>query len=137
MLIVPKRPGKSLRQGVGATTPSCGMWDLVPWQGTESRPHAMGTQTLSHWTTRKSQSHGWYLVQVFSRQRAPQGQRPWGRRSMSAWHLGGLLWKRGTWLDLRSGKSQGTRWSKACSLWQVSGFYFDLKNDCKFLSLWK
>ena len=24
---------------------------------------------------------------------------------------------------------------KSCSLCQVSGFYFDLKNDCKFLSM--
>ena len=31
---------------------SCGMWDLVPWPGIELRSPALGTQSLSHWTTR-------------------------------------------------------------------------------------
>ena len=29
------------------------MWDLVPWPGIEPRPPALGTQSLSHWTTRE------------------------------------------------------------------------------------
>ena len=29
-----------------------GMWDLVPWPRIESRPPALGIQSLSHWTTR-------------------------------------------------------------------------------------
>ena len=29
-----------------------GMWNLVPWPGIESRPPALGMQSLSHWTTR-------------------------------------------------------------------------------------
>ena len=29
------------------------MQDLVPWLGIEPRPHMLGTQSLSHWTTRK------------------------------------------------------------------------------------
>ena len=32
---------------------SCGMWDLVPWPGIKSGPHAFGAQSLSHWTTRE------------------------------------------------------------------------------------
>ena len=32
---------------------SCGVWDLVPWLGIEPGPHAMRTQSLSHWTTRE------------------------------------------------------------------------------------
>ena len=34
-------------------TLSCGMWDLVSWRGSELRPSALGTQSLSHWTTRE------------------------------------------------------------------------------------
>ena len=29
-----------------------GMWDLVPWPGTEPRAPVLGVQSLSHWTTR-------------------------------------------------------------------------------------
>ena len=29
------------------------MWVLVPWPGIEPRPLALGTQNLSHWTTRE------------------------------------------------------------------------------------
>ena len=29
------------------------MWDLVPWPGIESRPPALGVQSLSRWTTRE------------------------------------------------------------------------------------
>ena len=32
---------------------SCGMWDLVSWSGIEPRPPALGTWSLSHWTTRE------------------------------------------------------------------------------------
>ena len=32
---------------------SCGMWDLVPWQGIQPRPPALGAQSFSHWTTRE------------------------------------------------------------------------------------
>ena len=32
---------------------SCGMWDLVPWQGIEPRLPAMGVRSLGHWTTRE------------------------------------------------------------------------------------
>ena len=32
---------------------SCGLWDLVSWPGLESRPPALGVQSLSHWTTRE------------------------------------------------------------------------------------
>ena len=32
---------------------SCGMWDLVPWPGIEPGPHALGAQSLTHWTTRE------------------------------------------------------------------------------------
>ena len=28
------------------------MWDLVPQPGIEPRPSALGTRSLSHWTTR-------------------------------------------------------------------------------------
>ena len=31
---------------------SCGMWDLVPWPGTELRHPAWRAQSLSHWTNR-------------------------------------------------------------------------------------
>ena len=30
---------------------SCGMWDLVPWPGMEAGSPALGTQSLTHWTT--------------------------------------------------------------------------------------
>ena len=32
---------------------SCHMWDLVPWQGIEPGPPALGAQNLSHWITRE------------------------------------------------------------------------------------
>ena len=33
---------------------SCGMWDLVPWQGSNPGPlPALGAQSLSQWTTRE------------------------------------------------------------------------------------
>ena len=32
---------------------SCRMWDLVPWQGIEPGPHALGPWSLSPWTTRE------------------------------------------------------------------------------------
>ena len=40
----------------------CGMWDLVPWPGIELMPPALGTQSLSHWTTGKS----WVFFQFSS-----------------------------------------------------------------------
>ena len=30
---------------------SCGIQDLVPWPGIEPRSHALGAQSLRHWTT--------------------------------------------------------------------------------------
>ena len=30
---------------------SYSLWDLVPWQGIESRPSALRARSLSHWTT--------------------------------------------------------------------------------------
>ena len=35
-------------------TLSWDVWELVPWPGIKSRPPALGTQSLSHWTTRES-----------------------------------------------------------------------------------
>ena len=35
-------------------TLSCSIWDLVPWPGIEPGPPALGTWSLSHWTTGKS-----------------------------------------------------------------------------------
>ena len=35
---------------------SYGMWDLVPWPGTEPRPLALGVLSLSHWTTKEAPS---------------------------------------------------------------------------------
>ena len=32
---------------------SCSMWDLVPWPGIKPRPPALGTWSLTHWTTRE------------------------------------------------------------------------------------
>ena len=32
---------------------SYGMWDIVPWPGIEPRPLALGTWSLSHWTTKE------------------------------------------------------------------------------------
>ena len=32
---------------------NCSTWDLVPWPGLESQLPALGTWSLSHWTTRK------------------------------------------------------------------------------------
>ena len=32
---------------------SCGLWDLIPQPGIKPGPPAMGTQSLSHWTTRE------------------------------------------------------------------------------------
>ena len=37
----------------GIHTLSYGVWDLVPQPGIESRPPALGMQSLSHWTTRE------------------------------------------------------------------------------------
>ena len=34
---------------------NCGMWDLVPWPGIKPGPPALGSQSLSHWTTREVQ----------------------------------------------------------------------------------
>ena len=38
---------------LAAPSHSCGMWDLVPRPGIELGPPALGTQSLSHWTSRK------------------------------------------------------------------------------------
>ena len=37
----------------GMQTLSCGMWDLAPRPGMESRPSALGGRSLSHWITRE------------------------------------------------------------------------------------
>ena len=37
---------------------SCSMWDLVPWPGIEPGPLALGAQSLSDWTIRKSPLEG-------------------------------------------------------------------------------
>ena len=37
---------------IACTLLSCGMWDLVPWPGIESRSPALAVWSLSHWTTR-------------------------------------------------------------------------------------
>ena len=37
----------------GMQTLSCGMWDLFPWPGIEPTPPALGTWSLTHWTTRE------------------------------------------------------------------------------------
>ena len=34
----------------GIWTLSCGTWNLVQWPGIESRPPALGAQSLNHWT---------------------------------------------------------------------------------------
>ena len=38
-------------------TLSCGMWDLIPWPGSEPRPPESEAQSLNHWTTREVPSH--------------------------------------------------------------------------------
>ena len=38
----------------GIRTFSCGIWDLVPWPRIESRPPALGAQSLSHWAPGES-----------------------------------------------------------------------------------
>ena len=48
----------------GMQTISSSMWDLVPCPGIKPRPPALGAQSLSHWTTRKS-SH-WQLFPVLT-----------------------------------------------------------------------
>ena len=40
----------------GMWTLSCSMWDLVPWPGIEPGTPALGAQSLSHWTTKESES---------------------------------------------------------------------------------
>ena len=40
---------------------SCGTWDLVPWPGIEPGPAALGTQSLSPWTMRKSPQMFYFL----------------------------------------------------------------------------
>ena len=40
----------------GSQTLSCGMWDLVPWLGTEHRSPALRAWSFNHWTTRKDPS---------------------------------------------------------------------------------
>ena len=40
----------------GMWTLSCSMWDLIPWPGIEPGTPALGTQSLSHWTTKESES---------------------------------------------------------------------------------
>ena len=46
---------KSLLPGLhcGIWTLSCSMQDLIPWSGIKPRPPALGTQSLSPWTTRE------------------------------------------------------------------------------------
>ena len=39
---------------------SYGMWNLVLWPGTEPNPLALGTQSLSHWTTREVPKWIWF-----------------------------------------------------------------------------
>ena len=37
----------------GMQTVVCGMWNLVPRPGIAPGPHALGAQSLSHWTPRE------------------------------------------------------------------------------------
>ena len=48
-------------------TPSCSMWDLVPWAGFEPGPPALGVQSLSHWTMAEDPVID-FLRQWFSKQ---------------------------------------------------------------------
>ena len=43
---------------------SCSMWDLVPWSGVESRPLALGVQSLSHWTTGKVPKNNYWNIHL-------------------------------------------------------------------------
>ena len=43
----------------------CSMWDLVPQPGIESRPPALGAQSLSHWTTREFPPFGSYKKKMY------------------------------------------------------------------------
>ena len=121
-------------QRAGATTLGCGTWDLILWLGIESRPHAMGTQTLSHWTTMEV-PEPWGILggRVF------QATGPVPAKALRQKKHGCLAsWR----ITMEEGDLSGLEIRerddpKSCSLCQVSGFYFDLKNDCKFLSMWK
>ena len=42
-----------LSLGCGMQTISCGVWDLVPWSKIEPGPPVLGSQSLSHWTSRE------------------------------------------------------------------------------------
>jgi len=41
---------------------SCGLWDLVPWPGIKFRLLALGSWSLSHWTTREVPGNSKYTV---------------------------------------------------------------------------
>ena len=45
----------------GTWTLGFSMWDLILWPGIESGPPALGTQTLSYWTTGKVPAFKWFL----------------------------------------------------------------------------
>ena len=49
----------------GLWTLSWGLWDLVPWPGREPRPPALGTLSLSHWTTVEVPKLGSFKQQFF------------------------------------------------------------------------
>ena len=49
----------------GLCTLSWGLWDLVPWPGREPRPLALGTLSLSHWTTVEVPKLGSFKQQFF------------------------------------------------------------------------
>ena len=50
----------------GLQTLTCSMWDLVSWLGFEPRPPALGTWSLSYWTTEEVPLHDFsWLTQCY------------------------------------------------------------------------
>ena len=60
-------------------TLSCGMWDLLPQPGIEPRPHALGAQSLNHWTAREVPT--WPILKTIDG-RAHRKDMLWNRSSI-------------------------------------------------------
>ena len=43
---------------------SCGMWNVVPWQGIEPRSPAWAIRSLSHWTKRKGPLQAYFQITI-------------------------------------------------------------------------
>ena len=79
---------------------SCSMWDLAPWPGMEPKPPVLGTQSLSHWTTREVLSFLYYKNSQKSNSTKKFAFRNWSRLLKLVSIMKILTWSEKLWVSL-------------------------------------